>query len=152
MCAAGRVAISTTYMNELVLEKKRAFVTTCLCVLDAFVLIFQVIYYSIDRNVYPLHWFMLCVNCFLTLCLILLPESAKWQYARNKFDDARKSLYKIAYFNRADNLHLIKEICFDTENMQKDGGDDGNFMANKNYLKGLRGVDDSKVDEDQQAT
>ena len=105
MCAAGRVAISTTYLNELVLEKKRTLVTTILNISDAFSMIYQVIYYAINRNIYPLHWFLFGVNCFITLSLLLLPESPKWCYARNKFDDARKGLYKIAYFNKSENLH-----------------------------------------------
>lgn len=104
VAAAGRVTISTTYMNEMVPEKYRVVVTTLLNVGDGFVMVFQVCYYIFNRNSYYLYWFMLGAILILDFLIILVPESPKFLYARTKFDDCRKSLYFIARVNRSKNL------------------------------------------------
>ena len=86
ICAAGRVTISTTYMNELVPENKRIIVTTMLNVGDGFVMVFQVIYYLFNRDSYPLYWFMVGATLTLVFMIMLVPESPKFLYARNQFD------------------------------------------------------------------
>lgn len=72
-------------------------------------------YYIFNRNSYYLYWFMVGAILILDLLIILVPESPKFLYARNKFDDCRKSLYFIARVNKSKNLQKIHQIKFDTE-------------------------------------
>lgn len=118
VCSAGRVTITTTYMNEMVPEKYMVIVTTLLNVLDAFVMVFQVCYYIFSRQSYPLYWFIFGSTVLLVMMITMLPESPKWYYARNRFDDARRSLYFVAKFNGSEDLDMIKLIVFDTEMIQ----------------------------------
>lgn len=90
--ASGRIPVTTTYMNEVVPEKYKVVVTTALLVTDGFIMVFQVCYYYFNRNSYPLYWFLVGAMTLLTLMTLVLPESPKYFYARNRFDDARKSL------------------------------------------------------------
>ena len=119
--ASGRVTITTTYMSELVWSKHRIAVNTLLHVGDGFVMVVQVGYYFLFRDSYPLYWFTMSAIFILTLLILVIPESPKYYYARNRFDDARKSLSFVAWVNRAQRRHEVMNIRFDKEVYLKQG-------------------------------
>lgn len=65
---------------------------------------------------------MLGAMLFLTLTIVAIPESPKFYYARNRFDDARRSLRIIAWVNGAKAKQDILSIRFDTESILKEEG------------------------------
>lgn len=84
-------------------------------------MIYQLIYYAFSHNCKPLYWFIFFMAVFLTLSLLLLPESPKFYYSKNQFDKCRSSLAIIARVNRVGNLDLVKKIRFDIEGVDGKG-------------------------------
>lgn len=79
--------ISTAFANELVVSKYRAGITTLMAAIDSTSMLWQVIYYSQNPNMYPLHWFLFFFAASCTIILaIFLPESPKFYYARGRYD------------------------------------------------------------------
>lgn len=106
------VPFSATYANELIPESNRILMTTLINTVDASTMMQQVSYYSLSRNIYPLHGLTLLIASIATFSVLWMPESPKYFYARNRYDEARRSLGKIAKFNgRSWNV----ELQFDKE-------------------------------------
>lgn len=95
-------------MNEMVPDYWRVLVTTLLNVIDGFIMIFQVVYYAFNRDSYPLYWFTLAISFFMTMIVLFMPESPKFLYARNNFEQSRKCLIKIAKINGIRQLDQMK--------------------------------------------
>ena len=108
-----RAPFTSTYLNELIPEENRVTATTALCVADAIGLILQVIYFTLSRNTYPLHAFLLLCTLTSTLSLLYLPESPKFFYASRRFGEARDVMGRIARINGFE--RGIEGVLFDVE-------------------------------------
>lgn len=116
LSAGGRVAIGTTYMNEFIPVKNQNLATTLLNVGDACIMIYQAIYYSVNKSWLPLH-ILGIIGAIIIICFVcLLPESPKYLYANYKFHECRQELKKIAKVNNSSmSPSMIDGIVFDTE-------------------------------------
>lgn len=109
---------------------------------DATSMLWQVIYYSQNTNIYPLYWAFLIISFTFTLSLaVLLPESPKFFFARGKFQETRQSLRKIAKFNKVKDFTKFDYIKFDNEAILQENDEVNNQdQEDGEYLK-KEGVD-----------
>lgn len=92
LCAGGRVAIGTTYMNEFLPLKNQNSATTMVNVHDSSVMILQALYYYFYPYWKPLHIGGLAFAGFIMVAIQIIPESPKFYYVRGDYDNCRKSL------------------------------------------------------------
>lgn len=104
-------------MNEYLPVKNQNFVTTLVNVGDASVMILQSIYYYYCRDWYYVHLFGVC-GAFVAIAMVsIVPESPKFMYANNRFNEAREILKTVARWNKSKmSAKEIDLIVFDTEN------------------------------------
>ena len=83
---------------------------------EACTMIFQSVIYYYGRSWLPIH-IIGVVGAFVVMGAVwLIPESPKWLYANNRFDEARAVFKQIAKFNRATLTDSdIDNIVFDIE-------------------------------------
>lgn len=137
LCSGGVVVVSTIYMNEFMPVKAQTFVTTALNCMDASIMITQSIYYSFNRDWYPLHVFGLIYQCIMLLAALVIPESPKFMYTNKRFENSKKILQQVARFNFVPNPAIIHTKKFDIEDVpaDKDNLNDYDEKSERNYNK-----------------
>lgn len=101
VCASGRASVGYLYMIELTPKKYHAYVGTVLSILNCLTTVFGCIYFRYISK----HWIWLVLvgftfNFLCVIFMFFIPESPKYLIARKRFDEARKSIYYIAKFNK----------------------------------------------------
>lgn len=92
LCSGGRVPIGTSLMNEFVPTKYQNACLTLLNVLDSVTMVFQALYYSVDKNWQPLHFFGICSAVVILALIMFIPESPKYLYSKGRFQEAKEVL------------------------------------------------------------
>ena len=100
LCAGGRIAVGSMYMNEFIPEKYRLWVTTAMNITDSTTMLIQALYYSADRDWLPIHIYALMMCLLSLVAAILLPESPKFYYAKREFSKARSVIKLISRLNK----------------------------------------------------
>lgn len=114
LCAGGRVAIGTTYMNEFLPERWRNLATSIMNCFDASITIWQAFYYMVNPDWKPLHAYGLVFAILMMLVLMTIPESPRYLYAKGRFDETRQVLKDMALSN-GEATGFSEGIVFDTE-------------------------------------
>lgn len=122
LCAGGRVAIGTTYMNEFLPERRQNLCTTLLNVHDASIMLWQAIYYKVKPDWVPLHIYGMGFAVFILIAIQFIPESPKFYFSQGRFDEARKVLAFVARRNGADDK-VFDHVVFEGE--QQEDKEDG---------------------------
>ena len=89
LCGGGRVATGTMYMNEYVPSRWNTFVTTSLNCYDACIMIFVSLYFMVMPYWIPQAVFGIAFSILMLVCLLFIPESPKYFYARDRFQEAK---------------------------------------------------------------
>lgn len=89
ICAGGRVLVGFNYMNEFIPSKYQNISTTWFPTVDAFVMIYQSIFYMYVPNWYYVHSVAILIGCVLLYYNYFLPESPKYLYVNKRFDECR---------------------------------------------------------------
>jgi len=113
---AGKPNLGYVYILELVPTSWQTYVGTLIHISDGCTLIFLSIYFRfISKDWF---WFQLFCFVFSTLAIAgcsIAPESPKYLYSFERFDEARAAIKKIARFNRVSKDIRNSEYLFDTE-------------------------------------
>ena len=116
LCAGGRVPIGTAYQNEFVQYKYQAMLIALIGVGDSSTMLFQAIYYWILPDWLYLHIFGIAAAFVILLLILTIPESPKYLYANQKYNETRQVLKIIAKHNKADIQDTeIDKIVFEYE-------------------------------------
>jgi len=123
VCAAGRLAIGTNYMNEFLPDSWRNLITSLGNVGNGTVLVFHSIYYNYNKDWVYLHLIGIIASFIIIFVIFTIPESPKYYYANRMFDQAREKLKIINRFNNTQiSSEEIDNFIFDTE-IEKDDSD-----------------------------
>jgi len=69
---------------------------------DTSAILYLTFYYRfISKNSYPIFWFGFALNILTFMLAFFIPESPAWLVSMKRYDEARKSLHKIAKWNGA---------------------------------------------------
>ena len=79
-CSGGRVIVGLNYMNEFVPTKYQNITTTWFPNGDAFVMIYQAIFYMLVPNWYYVHGVAILFAIFILYLNYTLPESPMYLY------------------------------------------------------------------------
>lgn len=103
-------------MNEFIPVKYQNITTTWFPAGDAFVLIYQSIFYLLLPNWYYVHSVAILFAIVLLYFNYYLPESPKYMYANRRYSETRQILKVVAKKNRAKITSLeIDAIIFEFE-------------------------------------
>lgn len=120
VAAGGRGPISCVYGNEMITTKYQNPMTTAINIVDASVMLFQVLLYHFDRNWIQIHLVGIIGAVLIILGNLTLPESPKYYYANHKYHEARQILKKFARWNGSSTTpEEIDQLVFDSEKYLK---------------------------------
>lgn len=120
---AGRIIVGISYHIEFNLKENSGYIVTAVLLSEATgTLLITIWYQFIDRG-----WFLLQLVLLLTGFLVisyyifLFPESPKWLYANQKYDDSRENLAYVANFNSLSERRVerIKRLQYDLEVLER---------------------------------
>lgn len=101
LCAVGRVMIGVNYMNEFIPVEYQNISTTWFPAGDAFVMIYQSIFYLFVPNWYYVHSVAILFAIVILYFNYHLPESPKYMYANRRYAETRQILKIVAMKNGA---------------------------------------------------
>ena len=116
----GKNVVGLNYLLELYPEKKHTKIVTYQMAVDCLALLLIALGYEyVSRNWVWLQFVGLGGTSFaLLVSAFLLPESPKFLYVWNRFEESRKALFYIASFNSS--KFTGTPFCFDSERIQID--------------------------------
>ena len=124
MTAAGRMIVGLSYVLELNVVAINDKIIFFLLLTETGSIILLTLWYEfVDRSWFLIQFICLIIGIVTFLYfLIMVPESTKWQYTWEQYDEAKKSLVMIAKYNGNDQKKLdhIKNAVFDTQVANKD--------------------------------
>ena len=124
LTAAGRIIVGLTYTLELNLVKFHEQIIFYLLLAETGGIIGLTAWYQfVDRS-----WFWIQFLCLILAIItflyfwIFVPESSKWLYTWQQYDNSKKSLSYIAKANgnKEKRLNHINNLVFDAETVGKD--------------------------------
>lgn len=120
---AGRIIVGLNYILEFSLPKYHEAIVFGLLISEASTTIIITIWYQfIDRGWFGLQLLFLILAVLVTFFFwLVVPESPKWEYTFEYFQDARDHLYYVAGFNSLpeSKLERIKNLKFDLEVLEQ---------------------------------
>ncbi len=111
----GKNIVGMSYADEMLPRKHQEDLLTVMFVVGSLIMVLLPIQYMLfTKSWIPTH--IISIVMTLIACAFFpfyVPESPKFLYVNNRFDEARKSLYHIAGKNA---VYITEDIKFDREN------------------------------------